>query len=114
MSAATSFSNEARNLKDKVEDSANQFNDDAKTELSKLREQVETLMRERVAPALNDAAKQVGDYASRAQNTVEEKADSLAGMVREKPLTAVAVVAAGAYLLGWIVGTSASLNAQKR
>ncbi|TCZ66117.1 DUF883 family protein [Roseicella aquatilis] len=104
MSAANDFSNDARNLKDQAQASAQRVGDDAKEELAKLRAQVERLMQERVTPALAGAADQVQDYAHRARETVEDQMDAITDTVRERPLTAVAIAAAAGYLIGRLMG----------
>lgn len=104
MSAANDMSNDARRLKDQAAASADRVTTDAQEELAKLRAQVERLMQERVTPALAGAADQVQDYATRAREAVEDRADALSDTVREKPLMAVAIAAVGGYLIGRLMG----------
>ena len=106
MSAANDFSNDARNLKDQAQASAQRVGDDAREELARLRAQVERLMQERVTPALAGAADQVQDYAHRARETVEDQMDAITDTVRERPLTAVAIAAAAGYLIGRLMGSN--------
>jgi ElaB/YqjD/DUF883 family membrane-anchored ribosome-binding protein len=61
-----------------------------------LREQVEALIRERVGPAMEDAA----ERAEAATAVVRQRAGELAGAVRHQPLTAILVAAAVGFLLG--------------
>lgn len=100
MSAANDIANDARNLRDQAGASANRMADDAREELARLRVQVERLMKDRVTPALGDAADTVQDYAHRARESIEDQADVFADTVRNRPLVAVAVAAVGGYLLG--------------
>jgi ElaB/YqjD/DUF883 family membrane-anchored ribosome-binding protein len=104
MSAANDMSNDARRLKEQASASADRVSTDAQEELAKLRAQVERLMQERVTPALAGAADQVSDYANRAREAVEERADALSDTVRDKPLVAIGVAALGGYLIGRLMG----------
>ena len=104
MSAANDFSNDARKLKDQAAASTERVSDDAKEELAKLRAQVERLMQERVTPALAGAADQVQDYAHRAREAVEDRADALSDTVRDRPLMAIGIAALGGYLIGRLMG----------
>jgi ElaB/YqjD/DUF883 family membrane-anchored ribosome-binding protein len=72
----------------------------AHEQLRELREQVETLMRERVRPVLAEAAEQAQDAAREVRDMAREKSDALANCVREKPLTTVLLAVAAGYLLG--------------
>lgn len=100
MSAANDMSNEARNLGNQAAAGAGRVADDAREELARLRGQVERLMRERVTPALGDAADSVSEYGRRARETVEDQAETISETVRDRPLTSVVVAAIGGYLLG--------------
>ena len=104
MSAANDMSNDARRLTDQAAASADRVSTDAQEELAKLRAQVERLMQERVTPALAGAADQVSDYANRAREAVEERADAISETVREKPLMAIGIAALGGYLIGRLMG----------
>jgi ElaB/YqjD/DUF883 family membrane-anchored ribosome-binding protein len=78
--------------------------EDARTELARLRAQVERLMEERVTPVLGKAADQVEDYSRRARASIEDSAHAAADQVRERPLVAVAIAALGGFLLGRLMG----------
>ncbi len=65
--------------------------DDAQDQIAALRDQVETLMRERVNPAFQQA-----------RDSVQDQAEVLSDRVREQPLIALAVAAAVGFLLGRI------------
>ena len=69
-------------------------------QISRLREQVETLMREKVAPASDAATERVGAAAQEAADTVRDRAEVLAGAVRGQPLAAILIAAAVGFLLG--------------
>ena len=76
--------------------------DDAMAQITRLREQVESLMRDRVSPAVTDAAGRAGAAAQDAAEAVRGKADALAGAVRGQPLMAIVIAAAAGFLIGRI------------
>ncbi len=84
----------------KVRDAAGDAAQDAGGELARLRAQVEDLMRDRVRPALSDAAAVAGDYADTAKQAMIGGAERATSTVREQPLTALAVVGVVAFILG--------------
>ncbi len=82
---------------------------DANEQIAQLREQVQSLMNERVGPALSqaaDTAKQYADtakqYASDAREIYEDQAEAMSERVRESPVMAVLVAAGVGYILGRI------------
>ncbi len=60
---------------------------DTQRQINQLREQVETLMRERVTPAVTDVA----GRADRALSAAREQAEAVSGQVEERPLLAILV-----------------------
>lgn len=84
---------------DSMSDKAN----DAKEQIAKLREQVEVLMRDRVTPALADAAGRAENAARAASDMAQEQAEAISGRVRDQPLIALLVAAGVGYLIGRIV-----------
>ena len=76
---------------------------DARDQIAKLREQVDYLMRDRVSPALSDAADRATTTARAAADMAHEQADALSGQVREQPLIAILVAAGVGYLVGRII-----------
>jgi ElaB/YqjD/DUF883 family membrane-anchored ribosome-binding protein len=70
--------------------------EDAMAQISRLREQVESLIRDRVGPAMDDAA----ERAEAATAVVRESADELVGAIRRQPFTAILAAAAIGFLLG--------------
>lgn len=74
--------------------------DDAATQIARLREQVEALMKDRVTPALADAAGRAEAAIHGASDTVREQVETVSGKVREQPLLAIAIAAAVGYVLG--------------
>ena len=71
--------------------------EDANTQIARLREQVETLMRERVSPAVSDFRGRAESAVSGASGVVRDQAEVVSGRVREQPLIAILIAAA----IGW-------------
>ena len=93
------------------DDTLNKATEDAASQIARLRDQVETLMRDRVTPAVSDAAGRaqsaMNDAAGRAQSAmndaagvVRDQAEVVSGKVREQPLVAVLVAAGIGFVLG--------------
>ena len=81
------------------------FNDvaqDAKEQIAQLRAQVQTLMSERVTPALANAAGTAEGYARQAKDVASDQAEMLSDQVRESPVVAILIAAGAGYLLGRI------------
>jgi ElaB/YqjD/DUF883 family membrane-anchored ribosome-binding protein len=74
--------------------------EDATTQIARLREQVEALMKDRVTPAVADAAGRAESAVYTAAGAVRDQADAVSGRVREQPLLAVLIAAAVGYVLG--------------
>jgi ElaB/YqjD/DUF883 family membrane-anchored ribosome-binding protein len=85
-----------RNAADHAED----VTDDAMSQIARLREQVETLMRDTVRPAVGEAAERAEAVAHEAADALRGRADALAGVIREQPLTAICIAA----ILGFVLG----------
>lgn len=95
-----------RNAVGGAKDAAREFTEDAQSEISRLRGEVERLMRDRVSPALSDAADTASDYAGRARDVAVRQGEYAAGVVKDNPLVTVGLVAAVAFLLGRLTGQS--------
>lgn len=74
--------------------------EDATAQIARLREQVEALMKERIAPAVADAAGRAEKAVYGAAGVVREQADMVSGHVRDQPLVAILIAAAVGYVLG--------------
>ena len=69
-------------------------------QIARLREQVEALMKDRVTPAVADAAGRAESAMYAAADTVRDQAEVVSGKVREQPLLAVLIAAGVGYVLG--------------
>jgi len=84
-------------------DSMSDKTNDAREQIAKLREQVEMLMRDRVTPALADAAGRAETTARQAADIARHQAEAISGQVREQPFVAILVAAGLGYLIGRLV-----------
>jgi ElaB/YqjD/DUF883 family membrane-anchored ribosome-binding protein len=74
--------------------------EDAHTQIARLREQVEALMRDRVTPAVSNAAGRAEAAVYDAADVMRGQAEAVSGRVRAQPLLAVAIALAIGYALG--------------
>ena len=74
--------------------------DDTQSQITRLREQVESLMRDRITPAMADVAGRAESAVYGAADTMREQAEMVSGKVREQPLLAVLIAAAIGYVIG--------------
>lgn len=74
--------------------------DDAQAQIARLREQVESLMKDRVTPAVSDFAGRAETAVHNAGDVVRDQAQVVSGRVKDQPL--IAIMIAGA--VGWVVG----------
>jgi ElaB/YqjD/DUF883 family membrane-anchored ribosome-binding protein len=81
-------------------DSSSGHTGDATAQIARLREQVETLMRDRVSPAVAAAADRAQSAMHVAADTTREQVEVLSGKVREQPLLAIGIAVAVGYVLG--------------
>jgi ElaB/YqjD/DUF883 family membrane-anchored ribosome-binding protein len=79
-----------------LDDNTTPRSDNAADQIAKLRAQVEMLMKERVTPALAQAA----DRAEHAMGAVRGQADVISGQVRENPLAAVLIGIGVGFVIG--------------
>jgi uncharacterized protein YjbJ (UPF0337 family) len=89
-----------RNTVGGAKDAVSDFTEDAQGEITRLRGEVERLMRDRVSPALSEAADTAGDYAQRAKDVAVRQSEQAVEVIKENPLVTVGLVAAVAFLLG--------------
>jgi ElaB/YqjD/DUF883 family membrane-anchored ribosome-binding protein len=74
--------------------------EDAMAQIVRLRAEVETLMRDRVTPAVTGVAERMASAAQDTVETVRTQADKLSGRVRGQPLTSIIIAVAIGYLMG--------------
>ena len=73
---------------------------DTQQQINHLRQQVETLMRERITPTVTDIAGRAETAVRRGQSAIREQTDAVSGQVEERPLLAILIAAGIGYLLG--------------
>ena len=76
--------------------------EDPHAQIAHLRAQVESLMKDRVTPAVTDMAGRAERVVNNAADAVRGQAETVSGYVREQPLIAVLAAAAIGYLVGRI------------
>lgn len=74
--------------------------EDAASQIARLREQVEALMTDRVAPAVTEFAHRAESAMAGATHAVRDQADMVSGKVRRQPLLAILIAAGIGYMLG--------------
>jgi ElaB/YqjD/DUF883 family membrane-anchored ribosome-binding protein len=74
--------------------------DDAQAQIEGLREQVNSLMNDRVTPVVADFAGRTQTAVQDATAAVRQQADVVSGQVKQQPLIAI-MVAVG---VGWLIG----------
>jgi ElaB/YqjD/DUF883 family membrane-anchored ribosome-binding protein len=74
--------------------------EDATSQIARLREQVEALMKDRVTPAVAEAAGRAESAMHTAADKMRGQAEAVSGKVREQPLLAILIAAAVGYALG--------------
>lgn len=74
--------------------------DDAQAQIARLREQVESLMKDRVTPAVADFAGRAESAVHTANGAVRDQAQAVSGRVKDQPLIAIMIAAA----VGWVIG----------
>ncbi|HYZ25142.1 MAG TPA: hypothetical protein VE690_23635 [Rhodopila sp.] len=74
--------------------------EDTQAQIARLRAEVESLMKDRVTPAVSGLAGQAQDAYSSARKMVNDQSQMVSGQVRNQPLLAIAIAAA----IGWVIG----------
>ena len=73
---------------------------DASEQIARLREQVESLMKDRVSPAVAAAADRAQTAMQGAAGMTRDQLETLSGRVRDQPLLAILIAVAAGYVLG--------------
>lgn len=73
---------------------------DTREQIRQLREQVDSLLRERVSPAVSHAAERVQEAARHAREIAEDQTEAFSNRVRDMPIASVLLAAAVGYLVG--------------
>ena len=85
-----------------MSDNVNRGSQDPNEQIAQLREQVQSLMNDRVAPALSQAADTAQQYASQARDIYSDQSEALSERVRESPILAILVAMGLGYIIGRI------------
>ena len=91
------------NYTDAAKDLAQDFTQDAKTELAQLRSKVESLMNDRVTPAISAVAGQAEAAAKSATTEVRHQTARLSDAVQDQPLAAIGIAAIAGFVLAALV-----------
>ena len=76
--------------------------EDTSAQIARLRSQVESLMNDRITPAMASVAGRAESAAHTAADMVRDQAEAVSGRVRDQPLLAVLIAAGVGYILGRI------------
>ena len=85
-----------------MSDNVNHGSQDASEQIAQLREQVQSLMNDRVAPVISQAADTAQHYASQARDIYQDQSEALSERVRESPIVAILVATGVGYIIGRI------------
>jgi ElaB/YqjD/DUF883 family membrane-anchored ribosome-binding protein len=77
--------------------------DDAQSQIVRLREQVEALMKDRVTPAVADFAGRAESAVNTAGGAMRDQANAVSGRVKDQPLIAIMIAAAAGWLIGRVM-----------
>ena len=80
-------------------ESAKSYAAEARAEIQELREKVETLMQDKVTPALSALACEAQAAAQAATDKAKEQVSRLSEAVKEQPLAAIGIAAAAGFVL---------------
>jgi ElaB/YqjD/DUF883 family membrane-anchored ribosome-binding protein len=78
--------------------------ENAQAQIARLREQVETLMKDRVTPAVAEFAGRAESAVQSASGAVRDQAQAMSGRVKEQPLSSVLIAADVGAAAGWVIG----------
>ncbi|MBV1800105.1 CsbD family protein [Siccirubricoccus sp. G192] len=98
--AADHAAGTVRNAAGGAKDAAREAGESAQTEIRHLREELDEVSAEPVAPRLAAASARVDAYARQAEAAVARRSDALADLVWDHPLAAISGAAIAGYFLG--------------
>ncbi|MBS7812142.1 DUF883 family protein [Roseococcus pinisoli] len=93
----------ARDLAYGAKDDASRLVSDARAEISQLREKVESLLNDRVTPAVSAVADRASSLGKSASETVRHQADRASDAVHDKPLIALGVAALAGFVIASLI-----------
>ncbi len=88
---------------DKATDRANAALGTAEEQIARLRSQVESLMKDRVTPAVAAAADRAESALHSATDAVRSSTEAVSGRVQQQPLMSVLIAAGIGFLLGRVM-----------
>ncbi len=83
-----------------MSDKASNGSKDPNKQIAQLRDQVQSLMNDRVAPAISQAADTAQQYASQARDVYQDQSEALSERIRESPIVAILLATGLGYILG--------------
>ena len=83
-----------------MSDRASDVGTDAQAQIRQLRDQVDSLMRERVGPTMSGLGERAQDAARQARDMAHDQTEALSSRVREMPIASILIAAAAGYLIG--------------
>ena len=83
-----------------MSDKASNGSQDPNEQIAQLRDQVQSLMNDRVAPAISQAADTAQQYASQARDVYQDQSEALSERIRESPIVAILLATGLGYILG--------------
>jgi len=86
----------------KVSDSVKDAADDTQEQIQTLRAQVESLLNDRVTPALADAAGRAESAVHSARDATSARVETVSAQVRDQPIIAIIIASVVGYLIGRI------------
>ena len=85
-----------------MSDDVNNGSQNASEQIAQLREQVQSLMNDRITPVISQAADTAQHYANQARDVYEDQSEALSERVRESPVVAILAAAGLGYIIGRI------------
>ena len=83
-----------------MSDKASNGSQDPNEQIAQLRDQVQSLMNDRVAPAISQAADTAQQYASQARDVYQDQSEALSERIRESPIVAIMLATGLGYVFG--------------